>query len=300
MDQVNYKDILDNVYSGVYLVDCERRINYWNKGAEEITGYTADGMLAHFCYDNFLMHVDEEGKVLCHDGCPLAATIQDGKEREAHVYLRHKNGYRVPVMVHASLLRDQNGEITGAIETFSDNTALFDARQNITHLSDELMKDNLTGISNRKYAEIMILDGIKDFVSAGINSGLIFLDIDHFKQINDTCGHDTGDSILKMIAKTIANNVRANDVVARWGGEEFVVLLDHINPKAVTKVAEKIRKLVAASSYSDGSRVITATISIGATLLQPGDTVDTAIKRADLLMYQSKEAGRNTVTADLV
>jgi diguanylate cyclase (GGDEF)-like protein/PAS domain S-box-containing protein len=300
MDQVNYKDILDNVYSGVYLVDCERRINYWNKGAEEITGYTADGMLAHFCYDNFLMHVDEEGKVLCHDGCPLAATIQDGKEREAHVYLRHKNGYRVPVMVHASPLRDQNGEITGAIETFSDNTALFDARQNITHLSDELMKDNLTGISNRKYAEIMISDGIKDFVSAGINSGLIFLDIDHFKQINDTCGHDTGDLILKMIAKTIANNVRANDIVARWGGEEFVVLLDHINPKAVTRVAEKIRKLVAASSYRDGDRVITATISIGATLLQPGDTVDSAIKRADQLMYQSKEAGRNTVTADMV
>jgi diguanylate cyclase (GGDEF)-like protein/PAS domain S-box-containing protein len=300
MDQVNYKDILDNVYSGVYLVDCERRINYWNKGAEEITGYTADSMIAHFCYDNFLMHVDEEGKVLCHDGCPLAATIQDGKEREAHVYLRHKNGYRVPVMVHASPLRDQNGEITGAIETFSDNTALFDARQNITHLSDELMKDNLTGISNRKYAEIMISDGIKDFVSAGINSGLIFLDIDHFKQINDICGHDTGDSILKMIAKTIANNVRANDIVARWGGEEFVVLLDHINPKAVTRVAEKIRKLVAASSYRDGDRVITATISIGATLLQPGDTVDSAIKRADQLMYQSKEAGRNTVTADMV
>lgn len=300
MEILNYKDILDHIYSGVYIVNCDRTITYWNNGAEEITGYKAADVTNQMCYDNFLMHVDEKGKVLCQDGCPLHATILDGKDREAHVYLRHKDGFRVPVMVHASPLHDQNGEIVGAIETFSDNTALFNARKNIIQLSDKLMKDNLTGISNRKYAEIRILKGIEDFISVGIYTGLLFIDIDHFKQINYTYGHGIGDAIIILVSDILAKNIRENDVAARWGGEEFVIVLDQINPYLLKKVAEKIRNLVEASGYHEGGKLVSVTVSIGATLLQPGDSVEIAIKRADKLMYQSKESGRNRTTSDVL
>lgn len=299
MEEIDFKYILDHIYSGVYIVDLERRISYWNKAAEMITGYSAENMTNQLCYNNFLNHVSEEGKVLCHDGCPLAGTILDGKDREANVFLRHKNGYRVPVKVHASPLHDKDGRIIGAIETFSDNTTLVSTRQNLANLSDELMKDNLTGVSNRKYLVRKIEEGINNFVSLKINCGLLFLDIDHFKLINDSFGHVIGDKILKMVANTISKNIRDNDVIGRWGGEEFIVLLENSKPRYLASIAEKIRMLVEASGLRTSDAIISVTISIGATLLHPDDTVEEVIKRADKLMYQSKDIGRNRVTSDV-
>jgi PAS domain S-box-containing protein len=92
-----YAVILGNIHEGVYFVDSERKITFWNKGAERITGYTEGEVVGHFCYDNILKHVNDEGLHLCLGGCPLHQTLSDGQGREALVYLHHKEGYRVPV-----------------------------------------------------------------------------------------------------------------------------------------------------------------------------------------------------------
>src|SRR5512139_2403015 len=97
-----YKSLLDNLYDGVYLVDRERRINYWNRGAERITGYKVVEAVGRNCHENFLRHVDAQGNQLCLVGCPLSATMADGEPRSEQVYLLHKNGHRVPVLVRAA------------------------------------------------------------------------------------------------------------------------------------------------------------------------------------------------------
>ena len=109
-----YKDLIDNLYDGVYFVDRDRRITYWNKGAERITGFNAERMLGHFCHDNLLNHVTENGVQLCFNGCPLHATMADGRSRQAEIYLHHSDGQRIPVLVRTVPIRDENGEITGA------------------------------------------------------------------------------------------------------------------------------------------------------------------------------------------
>ena len=103
-----YKELVDNLYDGVYFVDRDRRITYWNEGAERITGYSAPQVIGRRCRDTLLNHVTANGVLLCQDHYPLAAVMENGKPREAEVYLHHADGHRVPVMVWATLLHSND------------------------------------------------------------------------------------------------------------------------------------------------------------------------------------------------
>ncbi|HEY6837725.1 MAG TPA: PAS domain S-box protein, partial [Geobacteraceae bacterium] len=120
--QLFFRKLLDNLYDGVYFVDRDRLITYWNKGAERISGYTAEEVMGKSCKDSLLVHMDDKGTILCLAGCPLAATMEDRKERRAEVYLHHKDGHRVPVVVRVAPIPDRAGKIIGAVEIFSENS----------------------------------------------------------------------------------------------------------------------------------------------------------------------------------
>ena len=132
----------------------------------------------------------------------------------------------------------------------------------------------------------------------GWQFGVIMMDIDRFKVVNDRYGHDIGDDALKMVARTLLNSTRSSDFVGRWGGEEFIAILSNSSAVRLRKTAERYRMLVEQSSLPVPSGPIRLTISAGCTLAVPGDTPETLIKRADKLMYQSKARGRNVVTGD--
>jgi diguanylate cyclase (GGDEF)-like protein len=126
---------------------------------------------------------------------------------------------------------------------------------------------------------------------------VLFADIDHFKRVNDLRGHDVGDAALRMVAETLRHNMRRSDVVGRWGGEEFVAILYSVADEAALRaVAEKLRTLTAHSRLDLDTGGLAVTISIGATLVRPGDTSASVVQRADELMYASKQAGRDKVT----
>ncbi len=110
--------LLENLSDGIYFVDRERRIMYWNRGAERITGFSAEELLGRRCEDMILNHCDGSGTILCGEKCPLLATIRDGQQREAHLYLHHKDGHRKPVRVCAATIHGAEGEVIGAVETF--------------------------------------------------------------------------------------------------------------------------------------------------------------------------------------
>ena len=206
-----YKDIIDNLYDGIYFVDRERVITYWNRGAERITGYSAGQTVGRSCRDNLLNHVKANGIQLCQNHCPLAAVMEDGKGREAEVFLLHANGHRLPVVVRATALRDETGRIIGAIESFSNNTSLIDTRHELRELHRVATTDTLTGIGNRKHLEGRLSAVIAEYEQNASPAGILFMDVDHFKQVNDTYGHNTGDSLLRMVAHTMRYALRATE-----------------------------------------------------------------------------------------
>ena len=157
MDDELYKRILDSIYDGVYLVDPDRRITYWNSGAERITGYRSDEAMGRRCQDNFLVHVDDKGNSLCLNGCPLSWTMANGQPLEVEVYLQHRDGYRVPISVRAAPIRDGTGRVVGAVEVFSDNSRVAE----MTDLNQELRRlsllDPLTEVGNRRFLEQQLM-----------------------------------------------------------------------------------------------------------------------------------------------
>jgi diguanylate cyclase (GGDEF)-like protein/PAS domain S-box-containing protein len=296
MTEISHETLLDSLFDGVYYVDCNKRILIWNRGAERITGFAKEEVIGACCAQNILRHVNEGGQELCVAGCPLSRTILDGSVQTSNIYLHHKLGHRVPVSVRTSPVRDENGAIVGAIEVFSDNSTALQILRELEEMKKEAYLDPLTTVGNRRYGEMTLATRLYEWTTHGIPCGVIFLDIDHFKQCNDTHGHQVGDDLLAMVAKTIFHALRRIDAVSRWGGEEFVILLANVTGEDLVEVAERIRMLIAHSFLMAGTARITVTASLGGTLTLPGDTPETIVMRADQLMYASKEAGRNRVT----
>lgn len=112
--------LLDEVAEGVYFTDRQRRITFWNKAAERISGFSRTEVLGRRCLENILIHVDDRGRSMCMGLCPLANTLKDGQPRRAAIYLHHKNGHRVPVQVRIFPLRDEKQREIGAVELFTD------------------------------------------------------------------------------------------------------------------------------------------------------------------------------------
>ncbi len=293
-----YRALVDNMTDGVYFVDRTRTITYWSKGAERLTGYSAAEVMGRRCRDAILNHVDDGGRELCGSRCPLKATIADGQVREAHVWLHHADGHRHPVWVRAAPIRDGNGKITGAVELFSDNTAVVDARTRMTEMEQLALVDPLTGLGNRRYLLTQLTTRFDEFVRYHRPFGILFADIDHFKRINDEYGHDVGDDSLKVVARTLSYALRNDEAITRFGGEEFVAVLPLIDLDTLTTTAERLRTLVESSRLVVNRQAVKLTVSIGGTMAVPGDDADTLLRRADSLLYAAKEAGRNRITID--
>lgn len=297
LDDGYYKKILDNLYDGIYFIDRDKKIIYWNKGAEKHTGYRAADVVGKHCWDNILMHVDERGTNLCNGACPISQSIADGCLREVDLYLHHKEGHLVPVSMRIAPIRnDSSHHIVVAVEIFSENSPKFSLHQRLQELKGIALIDSVTGIGNRRNIDMTLKGRLEELNRYGWPFGVLFIDIDRFKLVNDRFGHDAGDRVLKMVSKTIANTLRPFDTVGRWGGEEFIAVIVNVNGQNLSAVAERIRLLVEKSSISIGSETVTATVSIGATLAQKDDTDSELIKRADALMYKSKSAGRNCIS----
>lgn len=238
-----YTKILNGISEGVYFVDINRKISFWNKGAEKITGYLSKEIVNRYCCDNILNHVDETGKELCISGCPLLDTMNDGKPREQKVYLRHKNGFRIPVIVKVISIYEK-GKIIGAVETFTDVSPNKMLLQSNNNLMENIFKDELTKLPNRKYLNVHLNSVMLKYKNLKTPFGVMFLDIDFFKKVNDNYGHNIGDKILKMVAKVFTSACRDNDIIGRWGGEEFIGVFENIDEKRIIEIADRIRMLI--------------------------------------------------------
>lgn len=169
-----------------------------------------------------------------------------------------------------------------------------DYQQRVYELST---RDGLTNLHNRRFFDERLATEVAFARRHGTLLGILMLDIDHFKRVNDTHGHLAGDHVLVEVARTVATRVRAEDVVARYGGEEIVVLVRDIPPQGVEVLAERLRAAVEALRVPHAGRSLGVTVSIGALVARPGRDTDPAalVAAADRLLYEAKAAGRNRV-----
>jgi diguanylate cyclase (GGDEF)-like protein/PAS domain S-box-containing protein len=291
--------LLDHVGNGVYFVDRERKILYWNEGAYRLTGYKAEEVLGRHCHDHILCHVDQMGNSVCGKGCLFSACFSDGGVHKANMFLRHKQGRRVPVSVQVRPLRGADGSVVGAVEIFSDNSTEIDMHRKIEAMNRLAFLDHLTQLPNRRFMEMSLQTALSEFKVHKDPLGVLVLDLDGFKGINDSFGHACGDRALQEAAKTLIGSLRPTDIVGRWGGDEFLAIARNVNREILSELAERCVVLISETSVlRDDEKRFSLSLSVGATLSRPGESAEELFRRADGLMYQSKTAGRGRATIE--
>ena len=298
IDDTLFGTLIEYLHDGVYYVDTRRIIRHWSAGAQRITGYTAAEVLGHSCADNILVHVDEDGQSMCLGHCPLSHCMRTGEANWSRAYFKHKEGHRVPVQVFVAPIKDNQGLTVGGIETFHDESNPPYSIREVEQLKQSLYLCPLTGIPNRRYVEDVMPVKFEEYRRSGKHVAIMVLDVDRFKEFNDTYGHATGDVILKMVGRTLANAMRSSDMLARWGGEEFIAIMIMERPNEIGRLAERLRALVESSANTLSPANLSVTVSVGAVDANAASDWHDALRLADARMYQSKKNGRNRVTIE--
>lgn len=159
------------------------------------------------------------------------------------------------------------------------------------------LTDALTGMNNRRYFDDAMREYLREFSRIERPIGLMILDLDHFKKVNDTHGHDTGDEVLRAVAKCLKDFTRYHDVAARLGGEEFAVVAPNLDVETLGKLAERIRRAIANLVISSGNISLKVTASVGLAVWDRRETAEDFFRRADTNLYRAKREGRNRVCA---
>ncbi|MEM6654814.1 MAG: diguanylate cyclase, partial [Planctomycetota bacterium] len=289
-----YQKLVDNTHDGVVFVDTGRTITQWNTGAERLTGVASGAALGRVLTPTLLDMADRTGKLVGDDECPVEQAIATGLQLMESVSVVGRNGHHVAVDLHAIPIHSEDGVLQGATVLLNDVSSEASLEEKCQALHAEMTRDPMTQVANRAEFDRMLAAFVDAHEETGLPCSLIMADIDFFKRINDTYGHQAGDEAIITFAKLLKSMCRSGDLVARYGGEEFAVLCADCNNASAAARAEEIRRKLAETPHSElGNKNITA--SFGVTELQAGDTPETMLRRSDRALLQAKDQGRNQV-----
>jgi diguanylate cyclase (GGDEF)-like protein/PAS domain S-box-containing protein len=291
------QSIVEHLPIGVWFLDRRGKITYGNPAAQQIwSGADLIGLEQFSDCKGCL--TKREGAVVPQDWVAKRAILSDEMTLNKELVIECLDGTSKTILSSAVPIHDNDGDVVGAVVLNHDITARKAAETEIEQLA---FFDVLTQLPNRRLLVDRLGHALETIRRTRQLGALLFLDLDHFKDLNDSLGHDVGDLLLTKVAERLVGCVRARDTVARLGGDEFVVVLEDLSNEAdqaatqARHVAIKVQQRLGAP-YRLGANIHYTTPSIGATLIEPTDSgVEELLKRADLAMYQAKDAGRNTV-----
>jgi diguanylate cyclase (GGDEF)-like protein len=279
------------------LLDKDLNYIFWNKAAEELTGIPKEEILGKSYRFDPPLFVNSTGQNLCGgENCPFEQTFKDKLPKILEVFIQHKNGFRIPIRLKILPVLNSSGQSVGLAQLFVNSSPAITIPLRIPDLEKMQLLDLDTGIPNRLYMEMYLKNKIEEYQKYNLPFGLVYADIDNFNKIQERFGRFNAAKLVRMIARTLHKNIRYFDVVARWENEEFLIGLLNIDENRLDIVANKLRLLVAESYITIETGLLNATISMGATLVQRYDTVESLVKRAEQLMLHSKWRGRNKVS----
>jgi diguanylate cyclase (GGDEF)-like protein/PAS domain S-box-containing protein len=306
-----YRHIVETTSEGVWVIDAEAHTVFANEQIASMLGYRAEEMLGRHLFT----FMDDADRVLC------ASRLERRKHgtREQHEFkFQRKDGHSMWAMLATSPLLDDQGRYAGALAMVSDITVrketerLLDQtqrelEQHVAERTQQLLeanrrleqlatRDPLTGLLNRRALDERLEQEVSRARRHGAPLSALVLDVDHFKRINDSAGHQVGDAVLRHLSGLLVDLVRESDVVARYGGEEFVVLAPHTPRQGALVLAERVREATATSKHKSCSWRGSVTLSVGVAELEPAPAAsDSLIARADSALYEAKRQGRNRV-----
>lgn len=279
-------DALDVSSVPVLITDVETEIIYTNRAFEQMTGFKADEVRGRT--PNILRSGQHDAPFYEQ----LFSTLQQGRHFREIFANRRKDGSLFYSDQSITPIRDHSGRVSYYVSIATDVTEQVLQKQELQALAAE---DRLTGLLNRRAGETALQAAWKQALEQTQPVAILMGDIDHFKAVNDSLGHPTGDRVLQQLASVIRDQLRGDDRAVRWGGEEFLLIAPNAGPEGARQLAERIRRAVAATDFG-AAGPITISMGVACSLTTPlVGTPEALIANADRALYQAKHAGRNRV-----
>jgi diguanylate cyclase (GGDEF)-like protein/PAS domain S-box-containing protein len=283
-----YRELFQNVTAGVFQTTADGKFMAANPALVRMLGYQSE---------DELIELDISRDVYMDPGHRenwVRAMQEDGEVRNAEMVLKRRDGSKIVVLENSRAVRDDEGNVLFYEGTLTDITAAHELSQ---QLSYDASHDALTGLANRREFEQRLQRALEMSQATGAEHAVLYLDLDRFKGVNDTCGHVAGDELLRQLGEVLQQRVRSADVVARLGGDEFAVLLHNCTQNDALAVAQQLLKAVHDFEFIWGNNKFALGVSIGLVCVDAGfKRIAQVLNAADSACYQAKDAGRDRVS----
>ncbi len=284
---------LESIGDAVITTDAHGTVDYMNPVAEQLTGWDERAAMGLPISKVFsILHEDSRQPL----ENPLSRSLREGRvvNISEPTVLVSRNGEEIAIQESSAPIRDRGGKVIGAVMVFHDVSKARRLQQQLTHQASH---DALTGLINRREFENRLSEALDGAATdTNLVHHLLYLDLDQFKVVNDTCGHTAGDQLLKQITRVLKIKIRADDTLARLGGDEFSVLLTNCPADRAFSIAEDLRQAINEKRFVWNDRAFDTTVSIGVvSITADSDCANAVMSAADVACYSAKDMGRNRV-----
>lgn len=282
-----FRTVLSSLQTGVYLMDRDRKIHFWNDGAERLTGYLQHEVLGHSCQENLLKECDELGCSSCRGLCPVRDTLLNGRKKVSQMYFHHKDGRRIPVHVWTVPIRDEHGSIIGAAESFENQRSSLEKRRVQNTLASYGCLDETTGIPNLGFTQFHLRENLTGFEEYRVPFSILLTRIENLDSFRLKYGREAGDTILGLVARNLKNTLRPTDFLGRWDDDKFLAIAPSCENQGLKSLVDRVRRVLHYEGIQWWGDELLATTSIGSATVMTGDTTETLIGRAEVSRSQN-------------
>jgi PAS domain S-box-containing protein len=265
---------LDISPEGICCVSADRRIMFWNKRAEEITGYVSHEAKGRFCYDHVLGHYDQDGSVMSHASCPITETLHSGQPTEKRAFAHHKDGYMIAIRLRTTPVRNEMAEIVGVVEAFQPDD------DQSPHAVMDQVHNAATPVDQELAVPVSISEAVSRIRSRGNPAGLVLLRLENRQMLVNRYTQRAADQLVGLLEKTLESALSRVDAAARADADNFIIVISAADQQELDSMSDRIRHLTAGTTLQWWGSGIQFTASVGSAMLTGTMTASEALVSA--------------------
>ncbi|MDP8267710.1 MAG: diguanylate cyclase [Candidatus Tenebribacter davisii] len=274
MANSNYRNLIENLYEGLLYIDMDRRIKYWSKGAEKITGYTSDEALDRSFSEDFICPTYTDGTECFGKNSFFSNTLENGSIKQFEIIIIHKDGQKIAISLRVAPMYDTNEKIVGATQLFTDNEEYLENLVNESNEYKNSFLDPLTKLPNKENIKMSIDYKLSEFRRYNRPFGVLLFEIDNFDKLSNIYGKEFDVQILIKISKILSKDLRPFDIAGRLSEKEFLIILVNVKEETVVTIGNRIKEIIENTEFQIGKGKVDISLSVGGIIASLIDSTD--------------------------
>ncbi|HZQ93384.1 MAG TPA: diguanylate cyclase [Candidatus Sulfotelmatobacter sp.] len=274
------RSILESLPTGLCVVDAQKRIRFWSRGAERITGHLRHEAIGHCCVAEPLLHCDQPGCEFCSEECSLAQAMKTSRGAEATGVLHHRNGYEIPVRIRAGPIHNERGSVIGAVETFEELQPAASHEGSRANALPLDCLDHQTGVASRAVVQSHLRATLASLAENNLSVGILLPQVQGLPHFRAALGPEAASSLMRVLARTLEKALWTSALVGQWSDEQFLVVVNECDQQQINALRERLRHLLAGEGIEWWGERRFLPVSIAGVTAHSGDTVASLLQRA--------------------